>query len=150
MKSLFPSDDFQVVPPQKLYKTRRKMWNWKGKKKSCIHCTLLGNLGGGRLYGELKDGRRQRRMEAVKPVGGPAKDKGRTPRRRRMSYGTQRNPPRYPIFLSISITNWHYTQDNHWIYCFIVVLEDKLETIFHCIFVWTIEWQLLQIWRKKI
>ena len=40
--------------------------------------------------------------------------------------------------------NWHNTQDNQWIYCFIVVLEDNHETNFHFIFVWTIEWNIIQ------
>ena len=42
------------------------------------------------------------------------------------------------------ITNWHYPQDNQWIYCFIVVLEDNHETNFHFIFVWNIEWKIIQ------
>ena len=61
-----------------------------------------------------------------------------------MSYVTQRNPPHYaPFSFLFYITNWHYTEDNHWIYCFIVVVEDELETNFCFIFVWTTEWKII-------
>ena len=56
-------------------KSRRE----KGKKKSYT----TGQSGGRKTVRRTeKDGRRQRRMEAVKPVGGPANIIGRTPRRR--------------------------------------------------------------------
>ena len=41
-------------------------------------------------------------------------------------------------------TNWHYPQDNWWLYYFIVVLESNNETNFHFIFVWTIELKIIE------
>ena len=60
-----------------------------------------------------------------------------------MSYGTQRNPPCYAPFPFYFITNWHYPQDNQWMYCFMVVLEDNHETNCHFISVWNIEWKII-------
>ena len=64
-----------------------------------------------------------------------------------MLYGTagdaEKSSTLCTFFHSIFITNWHYTPDNHWIYCFIVVLDDNNETSFHLIFVWIMEWKII-------